>query len=71
MIDKLVILLLMVVIVISVSLGMKEDVAHGTPVQHGMKHGHQQSLNKDGSWNVHFDHAAMLGRVNSLIIMVI
>ena len=70
MVDKLFVLLLMVVVVISVSLGMKEDVAHGTPV-HGMKHGHQESLNKDGSWNVHFDHAAMLGRSTNMIIFQI
>ena len=60
MYDKFAVLSLMVVVVVSVSLGMKEDVAHGTPVKHGMKHGGQDSLKKDGSWNVHFDHAAII-----------
>ena len=58
MIDKVAVLLLMVVVVVSVSLGMKEDVAHGTPV----KHGKQDHLNKDGSHNIHFDHEAILGK---------
>ena len=50
-------MLLMVITVLSVSLGVKEDVAHGTPI----KHGKQDPYNKDGSRNVHFMHELILG----------
>ena len=50
-------MLLMVITVLSVSLGVKEDVAHGTPI----KHGKQDPYNKDGSRNVHFIHELILG----------
>ena len=53
MILKFTVLLLLAVSVLSVSLGGKED-AHG-------RHGKQDHFNKDGSYNIHFDHEAILG----------
>ena len=57
MVVKFTVALLLAVSVLSVSLGVKEDAVHGTPIRHGK----QDHYKDDGSHNVLFDLEALLG----------